>query len=143
MFTDMPCDYSKYPADWKQIRARILKREKHCCKFCGVDNHAAVRWTGECYEAAAGNMHCDAVGRGLYGYRASRLLTDNWNRLFGGPKWTVIVLTIAHLDHNTTNNQDSNLVALCQRCHLSYDKDLHRQNAKATWDKKLGIQKLF
>jgi len=28
-------------------------------------------------------------------------------------------LTVHHLDMDTTNNDDDNLVALCQRCHLS------------------------
>mgnify|MGYP001397670851 CR=1 FL=1 len=30
-----------------------------------------------------------------------------------------VVLTVAHLDHDTRNNADDNLRALCQRCHLS------------------------
>jgi len=36
-----------------------------------------------------------------------------------------VVLTVAHLDHNPSNNNRSNLRALCQRCHLAYDKELH------------------
>jgi 5-methylcytosine-specific restriction endonuclease McrA len=32
-----------------------------------------------------------------------------------------VVLTIAHLDHDTTHNDPSNLAAVCQRCHFSYD----------------------
>jgi len=48
------------------------------------------------------------------------------------------VLTIAHLDHDTTNNADENLAALCQRCHLSYDAKLHAANARATKEKKSG-----
>lgn len=27
----MPCDYSLYPDNWKDIRASILKRAAHCC----------------------------------------------------------------------------------------------------------------
>ena len=33
----------------------------------------------------------------------------------------VIVLTIAHLDHDIKNNDPKILRALCQRCHLRYD----------------------
>jgi hypothetical protein len=51
---------------------------------------------------------------------------------------TVIVLTIAHLDHDTTNNADSNLLALCQRCHLSYDAKHHATNSRRTRDAKKG-----
>jgi hypothetical protein len=43
-----------------------------------------------------------------------------------------IILTTAHLDHNPANNEDSNLVALCQRCHLAYDHKHHAENAKRT-----------
>ena len=30
----MPCDYKKYPKDWKSIRERILRRDGYRCKFC-------------------------------------------------------------------------------------------------------------
>lgn len=33
-----------------------------------------------------------------------------------------VVLTIAHLDHDTTHNHPENLRALCQRCHFAWDK---------------------
>jgi 5-methylcytosine-specific restriction endonuclease McrA len=33
-----------------------------------------------------------------------------------------VVLTVAHLDQMPENNEDSNLAALCQRCHLNYDR---------------------
>lgn len=36
-----------------------------------------------------------------------------------------VVLTVAHLDHDTTNNSMENLRHWCQRCHLRYDRDLH------------------
>jgi hypothetical protein len=39
-----------------------------------------------------------------------------------------VVLTIAHLDHDKLNNDPSNLRALCQRCHLRHDRELHRRN---------------
>ncbi|MDO7873985.1 hypothetical protein Q5H93_04505 [Hymenobacter sp. ASUV-10] len=38
------------------------------------------------------------------------------------PKPWRIVLTIAHLDHGLINHSDSNLAALCQRCHLNHDR---------------------
>lgn len=96
----MPCDYSKYPANWKtEIRPAILKRDCDKCKFCGVANYSpAMR----------------------------------------GNKTIRIVLTIAHLDHDTNNNHYDNLAALCQRCHLRYDLEHHQTNAKATRDRKRG-----
>lgn len=45
---------------------------------------------------------------------------------------SIVILTVAHLDHDTTNNERGNLRALCQRCHLTYDAQHHAANAKAT-----------
>lgn len=42
-----------------------------------------------------------------------------------------VVLTIAHLDHNPTNNDPSNLRAWCQKCHNTYDARQRAANNKA------------
>jgi hypothetical protein len=34
-----------------------------------------------------------------------------------------VILTVAHLDHNRDNNSFFNLSALCQKCHLDYDRN--------------------
>ena len=41
-----------------------------------------------------------------------------------------VVLTVAHLDHTPENCDLKNLKALCQKCHLNYDKEHH---AKTRW----------
>jgi len=33
-----------------------------------------------------------------------------------------VVLTVAHLDHNESNNDFTNLKALCQKCHFAHDR---------------------
>ena len=43
-----------------------------------------------------------------------------------------VVLTTAHLDHDPANVDRSNLRAMCQRCHLTYDANHHAKNAAAT-----------
>lgn len=43
-----------------------------------------------------------------------------------------VVLTIAHLDHDATNNSPENLKSLCQKCHLTYDAKLHARHAAET-----------
>jgi hypothetical protein len=43
-----------------------------------------------------------------------------------------VVLTVAHLDHDTRNNDLLNLRAMYQRCHLRYDVEHHRRNAAQT-----------
>jgi len=45
---------------------------------------------------------------------------------------STVILTVAHLDHDTTHNTRDNLRALCQRCHLRYDAQLHAQHAAET-----------
>lgn len=47
-----------------------------------------------------------------------------------------IVLTIAHLDHALTDHFDNNLAALCQQCHLRYDKAVVAP--KAAFTRKYG-----
>jgi len=44
----------------------------------------------------------------------------------------VVVLTVAHLDHTPENCADSNLRALCQRCHNRYDQPHRQRNARQT-----------
>jgi 5-methylcytosine-specific restriction endonuclease McrA len=53
-----------------------------------------------------------------------------------------VILTVAHLDHNPKNNNNENLKALCQKCHLTYDAKHHAENARKTRDKNLGIIRL-
>jgi hypothetical protein len=45
---------------------------------------------------------------------------------------STVVLTIAHLDHTPEHNDDDNLRAMCQRCHLTYDAKHHAETAYAT-----------
>lgn len=50
---------------------------------------------------------------------------------------STVVLTTAHIDHDPSNCDDDNLVALCQRCHLRYDADEHARHAAETRRRKL------
>lgn len=47
-----------------------------------------------------------------------------------------VVLTVMHLNHDTTDNRPENLQAACQKCHLAYDVSLHVQHAHETRRKK-------
>lgn len=50
---------------------------------------------------------------------------DNYSIRFNGKKDIKVVLTIAHLDHDPDNwdVEDERLAALCQKCHMNYDKN--------------------
>ena len=99
----MPCDYSKYPSDWKEIRHRILKR-------AGGDVAGDIRMGARCEWCGAENWQANpATG-------------------------SFVVLTIAHLeDPDPMNTADSNLAALCQKCHNTFDgpmRAINRANSR-------------
>lgn len=54
-----------------------------------------------------------------------------------------VVLTVAHLDHQPENVSDENLMAMCQRCHLTYDAKHHAMNAAITRAMASGQADLF
>lgn len=47
-----------------------------------------------------------------------------------------VILTIAHLDHDPSNNNDDNLKAWCQKCHNTYDAPHRALNRKNNQSKK-------
>lgn len=50
-----------------------------------------------------------------------------------------VILTVAHLDHNKQNNDEDNLRALCQRCHLNHDREQHVYNRKMNKLKRMKL----
>jgi len=54
-----------------------------------------------------------------------------------------VVLTVAHLDHAPENCADDNLMAMCQRCHLTYDARHHAANAARTRRQRKAVGDLF
>lgn len=125
----MPIDYSKYPPNWKERRERILERAEHKCEVCGVPNYA-VGWRD--YEGKFHSVYEDYSGKNLKGeptYNDAREIQKEYDETV-----IVIVLTIAHLDHDEENwdVKDDRLRALCQQCHLRYDapEKARRQKAK-------------
>jgi hypothetical protein len=45
---------------------------------------------------------------------------------------STVVLTTAHLDHTPENCDDTNLMAMCNGCHLHYDREHHARTRAAT-----------
>jgi hypothetical protein len=99
-----PENRDRYPADWKAISLRIRTQR------------------------AAGR--CECVGECGRGTHASRCPNVNGLPAYG--TGSRVVLTVAHLDHTPENCHDDNLRAMCQGCHLHYDRDHHAQTAEAT-----------
>lgn len=80
------------------------------------------------------------------------------NRCEGTPAWpdcraangarhpatgSIVVLTVAHMDHDPGNSAPDNLKALCQRCHNTYDAAHRRRNAAATRHSRRAVRDMF
>lgn len=89
-----------YPANWKEIVARIRDRANDKCEWCGVVNHS----------------HVNSITR-------EQCTKDEPNSVY-------IVCTTAHMDHTPENCDDNNLAFLCQKCHNGYDAPHRRQTRK-------------
>lgn len=84
---------------------------------------------------------CDFQGD-RWTYKAAREFIDRWC-WEEDDRPIVIVLTVAHLNHEPEDCRPENLAAMCQRHHLAYDHDHHRRNAQATRRAKAGTLELF
>lgn len=142
----MPINYKNYDPKWKsEIRPSILERANNCCEVCKVKNGWYVfrgflesglevfqDVDANIYNAETGELICKNY------YEYIKPLSGNENQ-----KAIKVVLTVAHLNHDTTDNDPSNLKALCQLHHLRLDSEFHRKNAAKTRNKKKGLQELF
>lgn len=97
-----PENRARYPKDWKAVSLTIRQRAGWQCEC-----------EGEC-DTGHGPCRCTAEQGG--------------STMSGGR----VVLTVAHLDHQPEHCDPSNLKAMCQRCHLAYDREHHAQTAART-----------
>jgi len=98
-----PENRSRYPKDWPAISRSIrFGRAAGRCEC-----------TGQCGDTHGGR--CPAL------HGKAHPLTGSH-----------VILTVAHLDHTPENCDPANLLAACQRCHLRYDRDHHRETAART-----------
>jgi hypothetical protein len=132
----MPIDYSRYPADWKAISRRIrFERAGGKCEWCGAPNGLYVIRRDDGTFKTWTNCEQDRDTRGVFWLawqEEDGEICSDYDTFRGNDRPIKIVLTVAHLDHDTTNNDDSNLAALCQRDHLRHDAQHHAKNAAQT-----------
>ncbi len=121
---------ARYPKDWPAISREVRERDGQRCKWCKVENGAVIlRPTegGVYIDPPSGAVFCCETGEARGYCRGSE---------FPSGRMVKIVLTVAHLDHTPENvgtpGERLNLVALCQKCHLTYDAPMHAANASAT-----------
>lgn len=95
---------NRYPANWREISKRIR------------------------FERAEGRCECEGeCGRGTHDGRCPN---EHDKPAYG--TGSRVILTVAHLDHTPENCDDDNLKAMCQGCHLHYDRDHHRKTRSET-----------
>ncbi len=111
-----PFDRKKYPEDWNEISRRIRARAGGRCE-------GPPGWD----ELEDPDGRCPA--------------RQGCPSPFTGSK---VVLTVAHVhDPDPMNCSDSNLAALCQRCHLNLDRPHHIAKARRTRRARRAIADLF
>ena len=91
------------------------------------------------FERAGGRCECEGeCGRGTHEGRCT-----NWHGGGAYGSGTRVVLTVAHLDHTPETRDESKVKAMCQGCHLHYDRGHHAQTAYATRRKGKAWSELF
>jgi hypothetical protein len=121
----MPVDKSKYPKNWKSIASEIKESANWTCQECD----RPCRRPKQEWVEFVGGLLTDNQG-GWYDQTCDEVAGRQIER---PQRFT---LTVAHLDHDTTNNATENLKALCSGCHLRYDAELHARNSSATRSRK-------
>lgn len=122
--------YYTAKSGWPLIRACVLFQAANCCEWempdgtpCGAPNGAAIQWDGEKWRELT-RGECDAATA-------------------DGEKVVIIVLTIAHLNQDPTDNRRANLKALCQRHHNRLDAPHRASGIRKRRHEKAGQQKLI
>lgn len=84
------------------------------------------------------NLRSGGMCEGSPAYRECRAKNGEPHPVTGSR----VVLTTAHLNHDTSDNSMSNLSALCQRCHLTHDAAHHAETARRTREARIGQPRL-
>lgn len=132
-----------YPIDWPQLSIAIrFGRAKGHCERCGRPHGEEVYHLGDgrWFDAKLGRWR-DGKGRLI---RAINTLPKPEIAPSGfSVRKTMVRTACAHLDQNTLNNNDRNLAALCQRCHLNHDRPWNHQRRRMTLLRRKALGDLF
>ena len=124
-----PENRARYPKNWKQIVAAVRERSGDRCEG-SPDFPDCRRPNGWLLNKRTGEVTDDGC------------VAEVW-ALDDEDPVIKIVLTTAHLDHIPENCDLSNLRHWCQRCHLNYDAEHHRNNAAESRRMRKAIGDLF
>lgn len=103
---------------WPKVQAEVLGRAAWRCEC-----------RGECGFRHPGGR-CDAPHLTVVGRCLENPTLWSVGELDAPGTYRVrIVLAVAHRNHDPGDNAPENVVAFCQRCHLSHDQAHHRQTS--------------
>lgn len=115
----MAMDRADYHPDWTAISRQIREQADNRCEFCGVANGVVGA------RDRRGDWHDEDMIHGMN--------SSDGESLFGDfPNMVRIVLTVAHLCHETLCYDPTHLRALCARCHLNWDRPRNLEKARET-----------
>lgn len=104
----MPMDRSRYPKNWEEIAFEVKSEADWECQECG----RPCRQPGE-----------------EWGYFAAEASSMGWADDLNHPQR--FTLTVAHLNQDPSDNDPTNLKALCAPCHLRHDAPFREANSMA------------
>ena len=153
-----------YPAHWPQISRDCRERARWRCQHpgCTAKQYSVGHWVcfaggqhewrpleGNNPPKTAQDHEFDNAGEGCnfqgdrWTYKAARAFVDRMWAPTDEDRPTIIVLTVAHLNHDPTDCDPENLRSWCQRHHLAYDAKHHAANAYQTRRARKAIGDLF
>ncbi len=129
-----------YGKTWREVtRPKILARAGNKCEQCGKPDRSTV-WVislpvsgrrtqfWQCSEALAWVRCSDGAAF------PNSVFVPTFRSEMAAYRTILVVLTIAHLNHTPGDDRDENLKALCQWCHLNWDKIHHAETRKIRKD---------
>ena len=125
-----------YPSNWKAISHRVrFERERGVCQGCG-------RRHGQPVHVLEDGRHFD-FARNMWVSARGNQVGHPMLHEFARARTTYVWLSCCHLDNDPRNNEDHNLAALCQACHLRQDLRYHIAQRKITHLQKRAMGDLF
>jgi len=107
----------RYNPDWLAVSVNIrVNRARNKCELCGLEHGKLIH-----KERNQKPIYANMAELAQLEYYKQEGMLGHWKRL-KVMRLKQVVLTVAHKNHNERDDRPENLLALCQWCHLAYDR---------------------